>query len=103
MRAGTLERTIVLERSTTTRNATGAAVETWAPVATLRAQVVQIAEEFIRDTGKAAETIMTFRTRYIAASLADRIVYQGRIFDIAQIKEIGRRRGLEIRAVARTA
>jgi hypothetical protein len=52
--------------------------------------------------GIAAESILVFRIRYIeGVTPADRIVSSDRVFDVKEIKELGRRRGLELRAVAR--
>lgn len=105
MRAGTLDRRITIERVTTTRNATGGLVETWAPLVFLRAQVVSLSTgEFVRTYGEAPEGLAIFRTRYLAGlTTADRIVYAGHTFELKEVKEVGRRKGLELRAVARNA
>jgi SPP1 family predicted phage head-tail adaptor len=101
-RVGTLDRTIVIERVSTTLNDYGVPQETWAPLATMRAQVVQAStEEFIRQFGASSETAIIFRTRWLdGVTPADRIKYAGRQHNIREVKEIGRRRGLELRAVA---
>jgi hypothetical protein len=45
-----------------------------------------------------------FRVRYVAGvKLDDRLTYEGATFDVKELKEIGRRRGLEIRCVARAS
>lgn len=101
MRAGSLDRTITIERVTsTTLTAAGSPVDTWAPIATLRAQVIEAAtDESIRQHGAATERVVVFRTRYLAGvTPADRVAFEGQHYDIKQLKEIGRRRGLEIRA-----
>lgn len=101
MRAGKLDRTITLQSFTNTVDEYGTPVETWTDKATLRAQVVQSStEEFIRAYGASDETVIIFRTRFLAGvTNADRIVYEGENFNIKETKEIGRRKGLELRAV----
>ena len=102
MRAGRLDRTITVQRFTSEPDDYGTPVETWSDVATLRAEVVQAStSEFIR-TGAVDETVMVFRTRFLSGLTdADRIAYDGRLFNVTETKEIGRRRGLELRCVAR--
>jgi SPP1 family predicted phage head-tail adaptor len=103
MRAGKLDRAIVLERLTTALDAYGVPVETWSPIATLRAERVNdAAQDVAKEFGEASETNTTFRTRFLAdLNLTDRIVYDGEPREITRITEIGRRRGLELRTVAR--
>jgi SPP1 family predicted phage head-tail adaptor len=105
MRAGRLDRTIVVERATSAVAADGTPTLTWSPVATLRAEVVEGGTtEFIREGGAGDETAIVFRTRWLdGITDADRVVYGGMVFGITEVKEIGRRRGLEIRCVARSA
>jgi SPP1 family predicted phage head-tail adaptor len=100
MRAGKLDRTIVIERSEETIDAYGTPASVWSLVAILRAEIVQAStEEFIRN-GAVDETAMVFRTRWLAGvTTADRITSEGVIFDVKETKELGRRRGLEIRCV----
>lgn len=102
MRAGKLDRKIDIERATVTVDAHGVPQEAWATVATLRAQLVQAStEEFIRQYGASSENLIVFRTRFLeGVTVADRIAYAGQTFDIKEAKEIGRRRGLELRCVA---
>jgi head-tail adaptor len=71
----------------------------------MRAQVFQATtEECIRNYGVASEGVVIFRIRFIAGiTPAHRVAFAGRLFEIQEIKEIGRRRHLELRAVARTA
>lgn len=100
MRAGNLDKVITIERAVTTLDGLRAPVEVWTALATVRAQVIQSStEEFIRSRGASSETVVIFRTRYLAGvTLADRIVFEGAAFNIKEAKELGRRRGLELRA-----
>lgn len=102
MRSGALDRTITIQRFTATDDGYGNVTETWADFAAMRAQLVQAStDEFIRDYGVSDETVTIFRTRYLAGvTLADRVIYGGLIHNLKQVKEIGRRRGLELRTVS---
>lgn len=104
MRAGKLDKSIMIERLVETIDEYGVRREAWTPIRTVKAQIVQAsAEEFLRSGGIAAESIVIFRTRYIEGlTPADRIVSGDHIYDLKEIKEIGRRRGLELRAVGGT-
>ncbi len=102
MRAGRLDRTITLQRFTSAPDDFGTPVETWSDVATLRAEIVQgSTAEFMRG-GAVDETVIVFRTRFLAGiTNTDRVTFDGAVFDVKETKEIGRRRGLELRCVAR--
>lgn len=102
MRAGKLDRTIAIERSTHVVDDYGNPQYTWTVLATMRAQVVEASTtEYIRNYGASSENVTVFRTRWLdGVTLADRVVADGVNFDIKDIKEIGRRRGLELRCVA---
>jgi SPP1 family predicted phage head-tail adaptor len=102
MRAGKLDRKIDIERAETTLDAHGVPQEVWVNVATMRAQLVQTStEEFIRAYGASSESVVIFRTRFLAGvTVADRVLYDGRAYDIKETREIGRRHGLELRCIA---
>lgn len=102
MRAGQLDRQIEITRTTTVSNPD----EPWIPgapttvvLATARASLVQqSSEEFMRSFGESQETAVIFRIRYRdGIQLTDHVVFDGRTYDLIEIKEIGRRRGLELR------
>jgi SPP1 family predicted phage head-tail adaptor len=100
MRAGQLDRVIVLQEHTRTGTTpAGTAIMDWADVATLRAQLVQAnTEEFQRAYGEGANTGVIFRIRWLdEIDVDNRLTYQGRIFNIREITEIGRAKGLELR------
>ncbi len=103
MKAGKLDRTITIQRATTTLSAAGTPSETWTSLIDLRAEIVDAdATEQTRDHGASTETAITFLTRFVdGITVADRLVYESRSFDIKAVAEIGRRRGLEIRVLAR--
>lgn len=103
MRAGKLDRTITIERFSSTTDDFGTPVETWTPVATLRAQVIQSStEEFLSTQGATDATVIVFRTRWLdGITTSDQLGYEGKPFNIREVKEIGRRRGTEIRCEAK--
>ncbi|RUY31699.1 head-tail adaptor protein [Mesorhizobium sp. M7A.F.Ca.US.001.04.1.1] len=102
MRAGKLDRIIAIERKTETVSPTGAVVTAWLNIATVRAEIVtQSASEFLTRFGEAESGTIVFRVRYLAGiTTADRVTYSGQVYDLKEVTEIGRRRGLELRAVA---
>lgn len=99
MRAGKMDRTITIESMTEVLDEFGNPIPTWTDLATVRAQIVQAStDEFIRAYGASAETVIVFRIRWRSDVTMDcRITYDGNVHDIIELKEIGRKRGLEIR------
>jgi len=103
MRAGKLDRTIVLERFEEAIDEFGTPSLAWSTVAILRAEIVREATSEVIRGGVVDETTVTFRTRWIAGVTdADRINHEGVAFDVKGVSEIGRRKGLEIRCVRST-
>lgn len=102
MEAGKLDRLITIERATKTVQPAGNMVATWAVIASPRAQIVQqTSTEFLTGFGEAENGTVIFRLRWRDdITTADRIMFEGRAHGIQEIAEIGRRRGLELRAVA---
>ncbi|MNV91444.1 Phage head-tail joining protein [compost metagenome] len=68
----------------------------------MRAEIVQqSATEFLTGFGEAESGTIIFRIRYLPGiTTADRVTYAGMAYDLKEVTEIGRRRGLELRAVA---
>lgn len=103
MRAGRLDRVIVVERvDGYDRDGQGGMIPRWAPRAELRAQLVQQStEEFIRNYGATDEALVVFRTRYFQGVVnTDRIRFAGSYYNIKEVKITGRNKGLELRTVA---
>lgn len=103
MRAGKLDRTIEVRRETFVSDGYGGQIPGGvATVSTLRAQVIQAStEEFIRTYGTSTETVVIFRTRWTdSVLLSDLLRYDGIDHNLIETKEIGRRRGLELRCKA---
>lgn len=100
MRAGSLDREITIERVTTTLDDAGTPQETWATLASLRADLLDdVADERQSEQGASSRRLVTFQTRFFAGvTVADRITFEGQPLNLLQVKEIGRRRGLELKA-----
>lgn len=99
MRAGSLDRSITVQRLGEVRDPFGGVSAGWSDLATVRAQVLQSAtDEFMQAGGEQAARAVAFRIRWIdGLRNADRVVFEGLPFDVLEVKEIGRRRGLELR------
>lgn len=99
MRAGNLDRVIqILGRTMASPDLYGAVVPTWATVATLRAQLLQHAtDDKEGQRGHTTDVVRTFRMRWLdGVSLENRVTYEGQQYQIVSIKELGRRRGLDL-------
>lgn len=99
MRAGNLNREIAIEKQTETVDEYGSLNSDWTAIGYFRAQLVEATtDEFMRGYGAASEHVVIFRIRYIpSVAVGDRVAYGCDDFTIKQVKEIGRRRGLELR------
>ena len=104
MRAGTLDRRIVIERRTVDAAATEP-VETWGPLpetapdptAVWAAVRQQSGREFFAADQVQSERKVVFRLRWrTGIKVTDRVVYDGRHHDIHEVRELGRRDGLEL-------
>lgn len=69
---------------------------------TVRAQIIQAStEEYLRGYGEGENTSIVFRIRFLAGVTTDgRIKFNGEHFNIREVKEIGRRVGLDLRCEA---
>jgi SPP1 family predicted phage head-tail adaptor len=106
MRAGALDRRIVLQRATFAPNDFNEPVATWSDLITVWAAVYQVTDvEQFRAQEIGAEVTTRFTIRYSSgvADLGptDRVAFDGREYNITGVRELGRREWLEIRAVAR--
>ena len=103
MQAGKLNRTITVQREEESVGATGAVTKQWANLLTVRAEVRErTADEIATGFGEAETETLVFVVRWCPSPITtgDRILYQGRSYDLRQIVEVGRRRGWKLRAVA---
>lgn len=105
MRAGSLDRTISIQRLGEVQDEFGGVSEGWTTLATVRAQLLESStSEWMEAGGEQAGRSVAFRIRWIAGLRnADRVLFEGAAFDVLEVKEIGRRRGLELRCKAATS
>lgn len=101
--AGKLNRQITLERRSMAQDATGSPIETWNTLATVWAEKVDMrGSERYTAAQTVAQLDTKFRIRYRhGLTPIDRITYDGRVYDVGGILEIGRAEGLEFHAKAR--
>ncbi|WP_438274385.1 head-tail adaptor protein [Nitrobacter sp.] len=97
MRAGNLDRVIVIEAATVTYDEYRTPVASWAPVVSLRAQLIMRSLDDRQGQHAVTDSTATFRAYfYPGITLEHRVVFEGQTFKITAIKEIGRRVGLDI-------
>src|SRR5687767_1672019 len=99
MRTGTRDKSISIECLVENLDEYGVPREARAPIRTAKAAIIQASTEASFGSGGiAAESIVVLRIRSIeGVTPAERIVSSDRVFDVKEIKEIGRRRGLKLR------
>lgn len=107
MQAGKLDRRITIQRKTTVQNDLGEEAETWLDMATVSASKRDVSDSERVAAAEVSATITTrFQVRW-SKNVQDvnpgghRLLFGDRVYDIAAVKEIGRREGLEITAAAR--
>ena len=102
MQSGKLQQRIELQRLAEAVQPSGAVVQSWATYATGKAELRQAGvSEFLTTYGEGVADNAVFVIRWLpGVSVSDRINHGGKVWNIVAIAEIGRRRGLELRAVA---
>lgn len=103
MRGGDLDRRITLQEEQTTPDGGGGVSVDWIDVATLWASMRQESgREYLAGGAISAERRVIFRLRWRAGVTPQmRIIHGGGSFDIKEVRELGRREGLELHATAR--
>lgn len=103
MEAGKLDRRVTIERATVVLDDFGGEVTTWTALATVWASYEPVSDgEKWRAAEVAATVTARFRIRWgFDVKVTDRLIFDGRVFDIIGVKEIGRREGQEITTSAR--
>jgi SPP1 family predicted phage head-tail adaptor len=104
--AGRMDRRLVIQRATTSRNDLNEPIESWANLATVYANRRDAsAGEAYKAQEVGAELTCRFTVRYssvlAAVTPTDRILYAGRLYNITGLRETKRNRWIEIDAVAR--
>jgi SPP1 family predicted phage head-tail adaptor len=100
MRAGELDRKIVIEAATATRDAYGAETLTWATFVEVWAKKRDLrGDEYFTAQQMTAKVDAIFTIYWLDGLLETmRILYDGKYWDIRSINELGRREGQEIYA-----
>ena len=107
MQAGKMDRRVTILRDQgSSTNGFGEPVANLAELATVWACKTNVSDgERFRAGEQAADLQMRFTLRWSSqvadVDPRDRLLFEGRTYDIAAVKELGRRRGLEITAAAR--
>jgi len=107
IRAGKLDRRISILERNVSQNATGEEIIVWNPIATVWAEKVEAkgAERFAA-TQFIGHAVKTFRFRWSSqvedVSTLHRISFDGREFDVTDVREVGRRQGIEVDCYARS-
>lgn len=107
MRAGDLDRRITIRRFTSTIDpGSGQQIEEWADLTTVWASWRRAsAREQLAAAELSAEITDIFEVRYSSKTKTitpeDRIVYEGRAYNIVEATEIDRRKGMRLRGNAR--
>jgi SPP1 family predicted phage head-tail adaptor len=102
MRAGGLDRRVTLQRFTVTTDDYGEEIQTWSDLATVFAEVrQQSGREFFAAAQEQAARLVVFFIRWFPGlTVLDRVSYADTLHDIVEVREIGRRDGLELHTVA---
>lgn len=100
MAAGDMDRKVIVERATVTRDLIGGVVETWATLVTIFCSYVPITGfEAMRNGMVRSSRAALFTTRFRTdITVKDRLSFGGEYWNITFLREIGRREGLEITA-----
>lgn len=107
MKPERFDRKILLQRFTSTRHAgAGEEVKVWGDLASVWASKRDVSDsERVASAEVSAAITTRFQIRWdsswASVNPKDRVVYDDRIYGIVGVKELGRREGLEISAIAR--
>ena len=103
MLAGKLQHRVQIERHQELVSDSGHVRKVWLPILTTRAELKEASTtEFLtgKIEGDTARAVFLIRWPGQPVSTADRLNHAGKFWNIIGLTEIGRRRGLEIRAEA---
>ncbi|KEP68524.1 head-tail adaptor protein [Thioclava dalianensis] len=105
MQSGKLTRVIAIQSATSTVDDYGSPVKAWANQGTYRAEVVERSTtEFMQTGGATDEAVIVFRIRFVSGvSNTNRVSFDGKTYQIKEVTELGRRKGLELRCAALAA
>lgn len=98
MRAGDMDRRVTIRRYTSTVDEYGDPVQAWTDLATVSANVRQESgREFMAAATEMGSRKVIFRLRWLAGlTVTDQVRFEGHDHDIHEVRELGRRAGLEL-------
>lgn len=102
IQAGRMDRQIVIQAASESRDAAGGAILSWSTFATVWAERHDLVgrEYFTAGQSERAEIESTWRIRYLnGLTNKHRFTHGGETYDIESIAVIGRNEGMELRAV----
>ena len=104
MQSGKLQQPIELQHMTENVQPSGAVLQTWTTYKRVSAEFRQAGvSEFLTTYGEGVANNAVFIIRWlpdVGVEVSDRIIHGCKVWNIVAISEIGRRHGLELRAVA---
>ena len=102
MRAGDMDRRITIQERITGESPSGEPIITWEDVGTVWAQVQQQSgREFFAAQQVISERRVVFRLRWLdGITVLHRVIYDDREHDIHEVRELGRREGIELHTTA---
>jgi len=103
MRAGRMDRRITLQKLAEVPDGHGGFDHVWTDICIVWAQLIEArTKEFMERSGaRADDARLAFRIRgRPGVSNAERVIYGGRMLNIIEIAELGRRNGLELRCTS---
>lgn len=101
MKAGNLDRRVTIQRShyVGPPGYPGSTID-WSDYATVWAKVTQKSgREFFESGGKQSDRQIIFTVRWLDVSVLDRLLFEDSEFEIVEVRELGRRSGIEIHTV----
>lgn len=104
MNIGKLDRKVALQIKTGTKDAYGQPDENWVTQSTVWCEKIDVVRAATLLDSTAGQETTKFVSRFIIRYRTDidgtwRLLFEGRVYEISQIAEIGRREGLEIAAI----
>lgn len=100
MNPGRFDRQVTIERFSTTTNAIGEQVKTWSALITCPAMYkADPGTETVNGDKREAERPVIFTIRYYAGvNPKDRLKYQGEVYNILAVTEVGRKNLMELKS-----
>lgn len=103
MLPGIFDRRVTIQSASISLDGAGQPVQTWSDVVTvwMRIKPVKGSERFVAHQ-VVGKSVVTFEARYrTGVTVQHRLLYDGKAWDIQDVRQVGRKKGLEIDATAR--